>query len=78
LYYLHGQVRKKPFHSIPSALEIQEKFLRPGKSSGAVRNLNRIAFLYKGLEKPEMAEEYFRKALKLLEHASGAGALITA
>jgi len=65
LYYLlerHEEARS----SYIRALEIQGKFLSP-ENLGAVRTLNRMAFFYKGMEKPEIAEEFYTSALKLLE-----------
>ncbi len=48
------------------ALEIQKKFLSP-ENLGAVVTLNRMAFFYRGMKKPEKAEELFNQALEFLE-----------
>ena len=47
------------------ALKIQERFLSP-ENLGAIRTLNRTAFYYKLIEKPEKAEELFFRSLELL------------
>jgi tetratricopeptide (TPR) repeat protein len=48
------------------ALEIQKKFLS-SENLGSVITLNRMAFFYRGMKKPEKAEEFFNRALEFLE-----------
>jgi tetratricopeptide (TPR) repeat protein len=48
------------------ALEIQKKFFS-SENLGAVITLNRMAFFYRGMKKPEKAEEFFNRALEFLE-----------
>src|SRR5450756_207358 len=48
------------------ALDIQIKSMS-SENMGAIRTLNRMAFYYKGMERPEKAEELFTRALEFLE-----------